>query len=338
MQPHTPRQRVPAMIRLRSASLILLTLFVGSAKAKADTYYVYYLGGQSNMDGYGAVAELPEALNIPIDGVYIFHGNQGLDRAPGRAPQSAAGSPGGSGLWTQLRPGHGADFTSDGKTNTYGSLFGVELTFALGLQSLHPDRKIALIKYSRGGTSISSESDVALMDGAGCWASTDANPAVSGKEHNQFDHFLTTLQNAFADRDVDGDGKLDTLIPAGIVWMQGESDAGTTDVANDYLSNLTNLVNLMRAALRVDDLPIVIGRISDSGLGQAGKVWPHGEIVRAAQAKFCEQDEHAALVTSTDEYGYSDPYHYDTDGFLDLGERFADKMVKLEEDAAKKLK
>lgn len=47
-------------------------------------------------------------------------------------------------------------------------------------------------------------------------------------------------------------------------------------------------MDLFRAAFRVDDLPAVIGRISDSGQVEGGaegeKVWTHGEIVRKAQA------------------------------------------------------
>ena len=36
-----------------------------------------------------------------------------------------------------------------------------------------------------------------------------------------------------------------------------------------------------------------------------------------------------ALVTSTDEYKYSDPWHYDTAGYLDLGKKFAEAAVEL---------
>ena len=32
---------------------------------------------------------------------------------------------------------------------------------------------------------------------------------------------------------------------------------------------------------------------------------------------------HAALVTTTDIYGYSDPWHYDSAGYIDLGKQFA---------------
>ena len=37
----------------------------------------------------------------------------------------------------------------------------------------------------------------------------------------------------------------------------------------------------------------------------------------------------AALVTATDNYGYSDPYHYNTPGYLDLGRRFAEALLNL---------
>ena len=88
-------------------------------------------------------------------------------------------------------------------------------------------------------------------------------------------------------------------------------------------------MDLIRAALRVDDLPVVIGRISDSGRDEDGRMWNHGEIVRRAQQAFVDSDRAAALVTSTDDYGYSDPAHYDTPGYIDLGKRFADALDRL---------
>lgn len=300
-----------------SLVLSLSALVPLSPAAAQTTYRVYYLGGQSNMDGFGQVTELPAELRDGVPGVLIFHGNQAPDDAES----------GGLGLWTGLRPGHGWGFSSDGVTNSYGPRFGVELTFARGLQELNPDTRIALIKYSRGGTSI----DLEAGSPAGTW-----HPDYDGATGvNQYDHFLATIRNALAVQDIDGDGSPDELIPAGIVWMQGESDAGTEEVAGRYEANLTQLMNLIRAALRVDDLPIVIGRISDSGQDEEdGRVWDHGEIVREAQARFAERDCCAILVTSTDGYEYSDPWHYDSAGFLDLGRRFAEAMFELEREGS----
>jgi iduronate 2-sulfatase len=69
---------------------------------------------------------------------------------------------------------------------------------------------------------------------------------------------------------------------------------------------------------------IAIGRITD------WEVWTHGEVVRQAQADFVMEDGNAALVTSTDEYGNSDKWHYDTAGYIDLGEKFAEAFEEKE--------
>jgi hypothetical protein len=232
-------------------------------------------------------------------------------------------------LWTELRPGNGTGFTSDGTKNTYTDRFGVELSFARQLRELDPDSNIAIIKYSRGGTSISADAEAAKT--FGCWEPDFHQDKFLGNV-NQYDHFLATLRHAFAVVDIDGDGEADTLNPEGIIWMQGESDAGSKQVAERYEANLKRLMDLIRAALREDDIPVVIGRISDSGkddyelAGANGKVWEFGETVRQAQADFVKHDENAAIVISTDEYKYSDPWHYDSAGYLDLGEKFADAV------------
>jgi hypothetical protein len=277
------------------------------------TYHLYYLGGQSNMDGYGLVQELPENQKTPVKGVMIFHGNSAPDK----------GETDGRGLWTELIPGHGAGFESDGEKNIYSERFGVELSFARKLLELDPDMKIALIKYSRGGTSIAVEAAAHF----GCW-DPDYN---SGTGINQYDHFLATVRNAMERKDIDGDGRTDRLVPEGILWMQGESD-GNQDkaVAEKYEYNLKRLIDLIRAAFRADDLPAAVGRISDSGRDNDGKVWDYGDRIRKAQADFVRKDTRAALVTSTDGYKYSDPWHYDSKGFIDLGEKFAEAILDIQ--------
>jgi len=303
---------VPRM--LASASLTL----VFTCNVHATVYDLYYLGGQSNMDGYGRVEDLPIELLGPVAGVMIFHGNASPDGAPVD----------GRGLWSELRPGHGVGYSSTGTTADYSDRFGVELTFARTLLEKDPEARIAIIKYSRGGTSI----DRAAAADFGCW--DPDYPGDGSRGVNQYDHFLATVRHAMSVDDIDGDGSRDTLVPRGIVWMQGESDAyHSEEIALRYEENLDRLMGLIRAALRDPDVPVVVGRISDSGRDddeEDGKVWNFGDTVRAAQASFVADDACAALVTSTDGYSYSDPWHYDSAGYLDLGTRFAEAILGLE--------
>ena len=293
--------------------LSLLPLSAICQQSGKDIIRVFYLGGQSNMDGFGYTNELPESLNKTCKNVWIFHGN------PARDDEAL----GGIGVWEPLKPGHGARFSSDGKENNLSNRFGVELSFAEKIQELYPNEKIAIIKYSRGGTAI----DTMMAKSAGAW-----DPDFRGKKGiNQYDHFLQTVRNAFETKDIDGNGKLDKLIPCGILWMQGEADAETEETAHRYYDNLKRLMDLIRAAFRIDDLPVVIGKISDSWNNDKGKVWNYGEMVQAAQEKFASTDENAAIVRDTRYYKYSDPWHYDSEGYIDLGEKFAEKIFELTE-------
>jgi hypothetical protein len=292
-------------------SIFLALLFTLSVFA--TDYKLYYLGGQSNMVGLGYNQNLPVELINGLPEVYIFHGNSSPDTT----------EIDGKGIWEQLKPGHGVGFSSDGQTNHLSERFGVELTFAHRLLFENENEKIALIKYSRGGSSIDKEAAGIF----GCWE-PDYD---SGNRINQYDHFLATITNAFAVSDIDGDGQEDRLIPSGIVWMQGESDAAySLQIAERYENNLKRLMDLIRAALRSDDLPVVIGQISDSGQDENdGTVWDYGDIVRSAQLSYVSKDIAAILVQSTENYQYSDPWHYDNEGHIDLGHKFAEAILKL---------
>ena len=302
---------------------IIIALQLCRCSAESKEYWLFYLGGQSNMDGYGRVRELPEELNSPVKGVMIFHGNS--------APDGTLVD--GRGIWSELRPGHGVNYISDGKSSKYSNRFGVELTFARRLLELYKGANIAIIKYSRGGTSI----DRAAAGPFGCWDPEYSGGKGAGRGINQYDHFLATVRNAMSIDDIDGDGEQDRLVPMGIVWMQGESDACfTREIALRYRANLKKLMDLIRAAFRMDDLPVVIGHISDSGRDKkkkGGNIWKHGNIIRAAQEDFVREDSCAALVFSTHNYNYSDPWHYNSAGYIDLGRKFADAIAGMHSQA-----
>jgi hypothetical protein len=264
------------------------------------------------MVGYGYAAELPSDLRRKIDRVMIFEGRAAFDDD----------RRGGMGVWTALEPGHGFGVETDGRSLRLSNRFGPELSFGHTLSSQLPDTRIALVKYALGG------SGLAPGVGLGGWHPTDKN----GHRRNQFDHAISTLRNALSNSDIDGDGVRDLLIPAGIVWMQGESDANVNyETAAAYEENLALLVRALRSELGSNNLPVVIGKITDSRMAEDGSVMDYIDSVQEAQARYAQGDPCAELVTITETLRYpdGDPWHYDSDGFIRMGKAFAEAVLRL---------
>lgn len=297
------------MLRITQITLFIVILISGALQAK--TYHLYFMGGQSNMDGYGYIKDLPKELMRSTDKVLIFHGNTKFDNE----------RDGGLGMWSNLQPGHGTGFKSNGIQNEYSERFGPELTFGITMAE-KTGKNIAIIKYALGG------SGLGIGVGFGNWA-PDFN---EGKGINQYDHALTTIKAAMYDHDIDNDGIKDTLIPMGIVWMQGEADAQQSiDSANAYGANLKRLMDLLRAALLTDDLPVVLGKINRSNLPGYEDQMPFIETVQKAHLEYSKTDKCAAYATDSENYKFipTDGWHYDSEGFIKMGKAFAREMIKL---------
>lgn len=294
----------------------ITTLLIISINSFAKEYKLFYLGGQANSEGFGDVTILSPELIEKAKSVRIFHGNTSPDKVPVD----------GKGVWSKLKPGHGKNFVSDGKTNTYSDMFGCELTLGTELKKLFPNDHIAIIKYARGGTSIDEQAARKF----GCWQVEFSSGDGEFKTINQYDHFAQTVKNALSVKDIDGDGEEDKLIPTAIFWLQGESDASVKEeVAHKYKAHLKTLMTKMREAFNSPKLPIVVAQMTDRRLGQENRVWKHGAIVRRHQKEFCEQDANAILLTENDNYTYSGRAHYDTEAFIRLGKDFVESVKEL---------
>ncbi len=106
-------------------------------------------------------------------------------------------------------------------------MFGPEIGFAASMIDARKDNPIALIKGSKGGTSLSK----------------DWNPGTKGKPESQgpcYRNFIETIR--LADKALEERGDSATL--RGILWHQGESDASSS--AARYQEELTNFIARLR--------------------------------------------------------------------------------------------
>lgn len=114
------------------------------------------------------------------------------------------------------------------------------------------------------------------------------------------------------------------------IWMQGERDAktGTHDA---YSDNLKGLIEKLRTDLKHKEMNFVIGRISDHGNSS-----PNWVSVRETQVKVAVGDPRGAWVDTDDlnnlpdkNGGTRDDLHLSKEGYVSLGERFAEKAIAL---------
>lgn len=234
--------------------------------ASAAHYNVFLLGGQSNMDGRGAASSLPTSpvnLQQPQSDVAFYY----LQTGP----------------LTTLRP------------LTSGSRFGPEITFGRAMANAFPARNFALIKYSRGGTSLAA----------------DWRPGTG----SDYSAFKTTVANGLAALTSAGH----TWQIDGMLWIQGESDTGANATA--YATNLTSFIADMRSSYGAS-MPFVIGGIGYSGSNYA--------TVSNAQAQVAAADPRAAYFSNTDLNGGTE-LHFDAVGLQTIGLRFADAVQSIPE-------
>lgn len=181
--------------------------------------------------------------------------------------------------------------------------FGPEMAFAHRLAKAYPGQTIAITKTSAGGTKLHTQ-----------W--------VPGKV--MYRRFIQNFRNAT--KQLEGAG-VDYEI-GGMLWMQGESDSETIEMANAYEENLKRLVADVRKQTNHDTLPIVMGRISSSLLEKTPWNFDHARIVQAAQEAIAAEDGHVYIINTDELSTLKDNTHFDTEAQLTLGGQMGDIMLR----------
>jgi iduronate 2-sulfatase len=133
-------------MNLSATCILSFALLILSVGARGEEYDVYLLAGQSNMDGRGIAAELSEEQRVPAEKTIIFYRNP---------PHASDG-------WQPLAPGF--SIPPKHKGGIPSTTFGPEIGFASALSEALPDKRFALIKGSRGGTSLRADWNPGIKD------------------------------------------------------------------------------------------------------------------------------------------------------------------------------
>ncbi len=117
--------------------------------------------------------------------------------------------------------------------------------------------------------------------------------------------------------------------PKGVLWYQGETDAGVADSAQAWRASFETLAARLRTDLGSRRLPIVIVQLADppSPAISAPKTYPGWAAIQAVQAGALPAC--VAMVSARSLPEKSDDLHLTTAAQRDLGPRLAEAMDRL---------
>jgi hypothetical protein len=110
----------------------------------------------------------------------------------------------------------------------------------------------------------------------------------------------------------------------GIIWLQGESDAGQKETIDAYGSQLKVLMSKFRNEVGDMSLPIVIGE-----LGSFSKTDSNWQAINQQIRDYAASDPNAYLISTKDLKDKGDKIHFNSAGQRKIGMRFAMEFKKI---------
>lgn len=269
---------------IRALLAVQLIVLVPANRGKSDDYDVYLLAGQSNMDGRGKQANLEPSERVPFENAVIFYRNP---------PYASSG-------WQSLQPGFSVPPKFKGELPS--TTFGPEIGFARTILQARPERKLALIKGSKGGTSLRID-----------WNPGTKNAATS--QGPRYRDFLETIRLATQELEQAGH----QLQIRGLLWHQGESDAKLS--VEVYEELLRTFIRRIREDLGQAELLVVVGEVFDNG---------NRDTVRQATRNVGTSAPNLRFVSSEGTATWDEGTHFDAASQILLGKRYADATLDAE--------
>lgn len=272
-------------------------------QASTPTVTVYLLGGQSNMQGLGKVAELPEPMSREIPHAYFWNG-QTFERL----------------------------VVGQTKVSARANEFGPEVGFAIEMAS--ETNPVYLVKYHASGMPLHHGWNGNVWEGGepvpgrrnfypGETPDDENRGTLYAAMRDQFQAALEHLSQS---------GQ--TPVVRGFVWMQGEQDSKDALSATSYAASLNRLRRRLAEDLRCEPtLPLAFGQVLPHS--PPLERFKFRDEIRAQMAA-CDCNSGspeampATIMVSTDNISLlPDTVHYDTLGQLRLGEAFAKAIKQL---------
>ena len=270
-----------------------------SPPAGVEPVDVILVAGQSNAVGFDAKPqELPED---PLDREILFWWRCG-DPPPDEHDSTSGGK------WMFLQPQPLGNPQQPRQGRQYGNFaqpqggFGPEIGLARALRAKQGPR-LAIIKAAFSGTALHG----------------DWNPVGEGGEC--YRALVAETKAAIAAAAAQGI----TLRLRGLAWVQGESDANARDSVN-YEQALGEMIAALRKSLDAPDLIALLAVNTQFGGGR-NTFMP--KIVEA-QKSLAAKDPRCVYV-DTSAAAIANAVHFNAQGTLDVGRRFAEALLKAEE-------
>jgi hypothetical protein len=185
--------------------------------------------------------------------------------------------------------------------------FGPEVGLWQSLHKQFPDTHFLIIKYAIGGAS--------MLD----WAPNyDAEKAkITG--HARFGNMFEAMFSK-----VDSLTKVYDTQMLALLWMQGERDAKIPAAGKNYYPHFKDFIEATRQRAHAPQLPVLFGEVNPPAAD-----YPALPQVRRAQADIAAKVKNTYLIGTEGLPKLSDNLHYNTQGQLTLGERYARQVAQL---------
>ncbi len=116
----------------------------------------------------------------------------------------------------------------------------------------------------------------------------------------------------------------------GILWHQGEGDAGAKETAESYAARLKAMVVALREELDAPDVPFVAGELGQFYLVENGGKAVYAKLVNEQINALPQQLPHSAVASSEGLGHKGDAVHFDTAALREFGLRYAAAMKDLQ--------